>query len=88
MKMISRGEDTHYWLDVVRVDGKVVPQFGGKPVDWLRVNERIERFKNMKKYWIGKREFPIKSLKLVETTTKWKRVVESEDKTTTKEEDI
>lgn len=88
MKMISRGEDTRYWLQAVRKDGKVVPQFGGKPVDWLTAHNRIELFKDMKKYWIGKREFPIKSLKIVETTTKWKRVVEIVDKTTTKEEDI
>ena len=88
MKMIARGEDTRYWLAVVRVDGKVVPQFGGKPVNWLTAHSRMERFKDMKRYWIGEGEFPVKSLRLVETTTKWKRVVESEDKTTTKEEEI
>ena len=88
MKTISRGEDTFYHLCVVRVDGKVVRQFGGKPVDWLRAEERIEHYKDMKKYWIGKGEFPIKSVKIIETTTKWKRVVESESETTTTEEDI
>jgi len=87
-KTITSGEDTRYWLGVVRVDGKVVPQFCGKPVNWLTAHNRMERFKDMKKYWIGKREFPIKSLKLVEITTKWKRIVESEDETTRNEEEI
>ena len=85
--MIARGEDTRYWLAVVRVDGKIVPQFGGKPVNWLTAHNRMEKFKNMKRYWIGAGEFPVKSLRLVEITTKWERVVE-EDKTTTKEEAI
>ena len=86
VKTITRGVDTLYYLYVVRVDGEVVPQFGGKPVNGALAEERIERFKDLKKYWIGKREFPIKSLKLIETTTEWKRVIES--KTTNTEEEI
>lgn len=86
----DNGEDIKYRLYAVRNDGKVIPQHVGCQVDltWYQVYKRIEHIKQMKLAWIAKREFPVKKMKIVETTTKWMRIVEEETTKSTTEKEI
>ena len=83
-------EDIKYRLYAVFNDGKVIPQHVGYKVDltWYQVYGRIERIKQMKAGWIAKREFPVKKMKIVEISTKWKRIVEEETTKSTTDEEI
>jgi hypothetical protein len=42
----------------------------------------------MKAAWIAKREFPVKKMKIVEISTRWKHIIEEETTKSTTEEEI
>ena len=71
MKLQSKHIDTRYMVFAVMTDGKEVLHHVGceRILDWIQVRSVVERFRTWNRGWIGKRKFPIKSLKLVETET-------------------
>lgn len=71
MKLQSKHMDTRYMVFAVMTDGREVPHHVGceRILDWIQVRSVVERFRTWKMGWIGKREFPVKYLRLVKIET-------------------
>ena len=81
MKLQSKHIDTRYMVFAVMTDGKEVLHHVGceRILDWIQVRSVVEKFRTWKRGWIGKREFPVKYLKLVDIeTSRTVEVVETE----------
>lgn len=71
MKLQTEDTDIRYMVFAETTDGRSVLQHVGcdRILDWIQARSIVERFRKWKRGWIGKREFPVKSLKLVEIKT-------------------
>ena len=73
-------ETVKYRLFVKTTDGKWISQQlpgcrGG--LTWMQAQKRLDRLRLWKEGWVGKREFPIKKIRLVEVRTKVKYTEET-----------
>lgn len=68
MKYKTKNEIVTYRIFVMNSDGKWKPYHAGcrKDLNWMEADMCIERLRTLKRGWIGKGEFPIRKIKLME----------------------